>query len=112
MPFCRGQVAPEFIDRASSQEIRSFIVSLIALVDEFIEDSPIQNIDSKITLNKTIAVRDSIKTNTLVPQELRLLVERRIEIINRCVQFQIPVGMAVIKKMKTKLDCHLLKLAF
>jgi hypothetical protein len=92
MPFCRGEVAPEFIDRANPQEIRSFVVSLIALVDEFIKDSPIQNIDSKVVLNKTIAVRDAIKTNTLVPQDLRLLIERHIEIIKRCEQFQIPIG--------------------
>jgi hypothetical protein len=92
MPFCRGEVAPEYIDRASPHEVRSFITSLIALIDEFIKESPIQCIDNNIILDKTIAVRKSIKDSHFAPQEVMPLIERHIEIIKSCVRFQIPIG--------------------
>lgn len=92
MPFCRGEVAPEFIDRASPRKIRSFIQRLIALVENFIDHSEIQSIDGKQLINKSLSVKCATKQNPLVPICTMELIDSHIESIKERKIFELPIG--------------------
>lgn len=92
MPFCRGEVAPEFIDRASPGKIRNFIGRLIALVENFVANSEIQSLDGNHVLNKSLSVREAVKQNPLVPAFSIALIGSHIESIKNCKTFELPIG--------------------
>jgi serine/threonine protein kinase len=92
MPFCRGEVAPEYIDRASPFELRSFISHLIILVEGFIAESEIKSLDAGIISDKSMAVREYIKSNSNVPTFVLALIDKHIHLIQMVRNFEIPIG--------------------
>jgi hypothetical protein len=92
MPFCRGEVAPDFIDRASPNKIRNFIQQLIALVEYFVINSEIQLIDASHVLSKSLAVKEATKDNPLIPILVHDLIDRHIESIKKHKTFKLPIG--------------------
>lgn len=92
MPFCRGEVAPEYIDRASPIKIRAFIEDLIALIEEFISDSMIKAVDAKVICDKSMAVREAVKKNPCMPHDILSLIDKHINLVNGQIYFEIPIG--------------------
>ena len=92
MPFCRGEVAPEYIDRASPFEVRSFISHLIDLIEGFIAESEIESLDAGIISSKSAAVRESIKSNSKVPAYVSVFIDKHIHLIQMVRKFDIPIG--------------------
>lgn len=92
MPFCRGEVAPEYIDRASPYGVRRFISHLIDLIEGFIAESEIKNLDAGIISNKSIKVLENIKGNSNVPASALALIDKHIYLIQKVGSFEIPIG--------------------
>ncbi|MBU3632840.1 phosphotransferase [Polynucleobacter sp. AP-Feld-500C-C5] len=92
MPFCRGEVAPEFVDRASPNKIRTFIQQLIALVENFVVNSEVRSVDASQILNKSLSVKEAVQQNPLSPQVLTDLIDGHIESIKTQKTFELPIG--------------------
>ena len=92
MPFCRGEVAPEYIDRASPFEVRGFIKRLIALLEGFIAESELKHIDAEVIWSKSAAVRKHITGNVNVSSSVLDLIDQHIAIIKLHRNFELPIG--------------------
>lgn len=92
MPFCRGEVAPEYIDRASPFEVRGFIVQLIALLESFIAESELRHIDAEVIWGKSADVREQIGGNVNISPSVLDLIDEHIAIVKLHPTFELPVG--------------------
>jgi len=92
MPFCRGEVAPEFIDRASPNKIRNFIQQLISLVESFIASSEVRPVDSSHILNKSLSVKELMQQHPLSSPMLIRLIDDHLESVKAHKIFEIPIG--------------------
>jgi hypothetical protein len=92
MPFCRGEVAPEYIDRASPFEVRGFIYQLIALLESFIAESELRHIDAEVIWGKSADVREQIRGNVNVSPSVLGLIDQHIAIVKSHRNFELPIG--------------------
>jgi hypothetical protein len=92
MPFCRGEVAPEYIDRASPFEVRGFIYQLIALLESFIAESELRRIDAEVIWGKSADVREQIRGNVNVSPSVLGLIDQHIAIVKSHRNFELPIG--------------------
>ncbi|MBU3621131.1 phosphotransferase [Polynucleobacter sp. CS-Odin-A6] len=92
MPFCRGEVAPEYIDRASPFEVRGFIYQLIALLESFIAESELRHIDAEVIWGKSADVREQIRGNVNVSPSVLDLIDQHIAIVKLHSNFELPIG--------------------
>lgn len=92
MPFCRGEVAPEYIDRASPFEVRGFIVQLIALLESFIAESELRHIDAEVIWGKSADVREQIGGNVNISPSVLDLIDEHIAIVKLHPTFELPIG--------------------
>ena len=92
MTFCRGEVVPEYIDRASPFEAWSFIGHSIDLIEDLIVESEIKSLHVEIISSKSILGRDRIKSNSNAPDSLSVLINRHIHFIQIVRRFDILIG--------------------